>query len=1083
MATVSAEPAPPSLGEIERLVDGGTMARGRAYFHSGNVVELRTDPTGIHGEVAGSGAGAYLVVVPHNRTHGSLGWCSCPIGDSCKHTVAVALAAIAQTVRRRPADEQWRRRLEPVLSQERFRHRNPPLPVALQFEAPAPPTGRWAPTTYTSAPAPRDLTLHVVTRGARGDWVRNVASWQTISAPGTSRPPEQAERALRSMLNWSKARTNTSYGYNRDARSISLRDKDDSFWRVLEPVVEAGVPLVCGKRGTVELHAEPLEVALDITRDARGLQIAARIDGPGEDALTLGSSPFALWRLDDNPDDPAAPVLHLWRLAERPDLLARTLLSDGPIEVPPRDVAEFTAHYLPDLSRASVLDSRDRSVEIPRSAAVSAVVIVEYGDEHSAALTPAYSYDFGDGDVRLLEEGETATWRDVDAEIMAKTGLELGDPQLREIVELPRHPFRGLRLKAVSFSGASMLRLVTEVLPALREAGVEVIERGERPDYREPAEDPVIVVDITDTPERDWFDLAVRIVIDGVEIPFAQVFSALLVGAELVRDDGLIIDLSRPEFDQLRHLIRQAELIGDASSGTVRISPEQLGLYDELVHLGIVGEQSRAWRERVAGLRDLTALPPIELPDGIEAELRPYQLDGFRWLSTLSELGIGGILADDMGLGKTLQVLTAIVHARTRGMTDPVLVVAPTSVVANWASEAARFAPGLQVATVTASGKRRGAALDDAVAGADLVVTSYNLFRLEFDEYAALPWSWLVLDEAQAVKNHRGKTYQCVRKLPAASKFALSGTPMENNLMELWALISIVAPGLFADPDRFTEDYRTPIERSRDQERAAVLRSRIAPVMLRRTKELVASELPPKQEQVLRVELHAKHRKAYEVRLQRVRGQVLGLLEDLQHNRVSVLAALTALRQLALSPLLDADPDPAADAIPNAKIDLLVERLRELQQEGHRALVFSQFTRYLAQIRSRLELEGIAFEYLDGATRNRPAVISRFKDGDAPVFLISLKAGGVGLNLTEADYCFVLDPWWNPAAEAQAIDRTHRIGQQRPVMVYRMIAADTIEEKVRELQERKRALFSAVIGDGADIGHTLSAEDLRALVE
>ncbi|QHB99520.1 helicase SNF2 [Epidermidibacterium keratini] len=1081
---MSTDPDLPTLDEIEDLVDYGTMSRGRAYFHSGHVVKVRTDPSGIHGEVLGSGASAYLVVVPHDRSRGSLGSCSCPIGDSCKHTVAVALAAIAQTVRRRPRDGRWRQRLEPVLGEARGRTLAPPITAALQFDIPAVPTGRYLPAMAPSqrAPGAQDVVLRVVSRGARGDWVRNVVSWSDLATDGPTRlqPPGAADE-LRALLNW--ARAHDRYHSYSDGKTISLRDKDRGLWQMLDAVADVGVPLVYGKRGVVELHRDPLEVEVDLTRGQRGLSLHARLIGDERAgaAQLLGRSPYGAWLLDE-----ADSRLHLWRLGGQPDPLTETLLVEGSILVPPGDVGEFTDQFLPDLSRTRVLGSSDASVQIPERASVSVAMIVEYGEGHAAALRPAYTYDFGDGDVRVLDDsadGDKVSWRDVDAEVAAKAQVDLADPRLREVVTEFRSGIRSPRLRPATFSGSQLLWLVDELLPALQELGVAVIERGERADYREPATEPVVIVDITDTPERDWFDLAVRIEVDGVEIPFAQVFSALLVGAELVRDDGLIIDLSRPEFDQLRHLIRQAQLIGDASSGTVRISPEHLGLYDELVHLGIVGEQSRTWRERVAGLTDLTALPAIELPDGIEADLRPYQLDGFRWLSTLSDLGIGGILADDMGLGKTLQVLAAIVHARSRGMTDPVLVVAPTSVVANWQAEAARFAPGLQVAMVTASGKRRGSSLADTVAGADVVVTSYNLFRLEFSAYADLPWSWLVLDEAQTVKNHHGKTYQCARKLPAASKFALSGTPMENSLMELWALTSIVAPGLFTDPERFNEDYRTPIERSRDAARAAVLRSRIAPIMLRRTKELVASELPPKQEQVLRVELHPKHRKAYDVRLQRVRGQVLGLLKDLDHNRISVLAALTALRQLALSPVLDADPAPGVEAIPNAKIDLLVERLRELHGEGHRALVFSQFTRYLGAVRERLEAEGIAYEYLDGATRNRPAVISRFKDGDAPVFLISLKAGGVGLNLTEADYCFVLDPWWNPAAEAQAIDRTHRIGQQHPVMVYRMIAADTIEEKVRELQERKRELFAAVIGDGADIGRTLSADDLRALVE
>ncbi len=432
-----------------------------------------------------------------------------------------------------------------------------------------------------------------------------------------------------------------------------------------------------------------------------------------------------------------------------------------------------------------------------------------------------------------------------------------------------------------------------------------------------------------------------------------------------------------------------------------------------------------------------------------------------------------------MGLGKTLQALALICHARGGDSgAGPFLVVAPTSVVSNWVGEAGRFASALRIDAVTDTLARCGRTIAE-VAAADVVVTTYTLFRLDAHAYRAVAWSGLILDEAQYVKNHQAKTYRCARELAAPFKLAITGTPMENNLMELWSLLSITAPGLFPDPKRFAEQFARPIERDGDAEQLGRLRRRIKPLVKRRTKGLVAADLPAKQEQILDVDLHPRHRKLYDTHLQRERQKILGLIDDLDRNRFTILRSITLLRQLSLhAGLVDDDHE----AVPCAKLGALVEQLKDVVGGSHRALVFSQFTRFLAKARARLDAEGIGYCYLDGRTRRRDRVLERFKGGADPVFLISLKAGGFGLNLTDADYCFLLDPWWNPATETQAIDRTHRIGQTRAVMVYRVIARDTIEEKVAALARRKAALFSGVMDEGDLFASSLTAEDIRGLV-
>jgi SNF2 family DNA or RNA helicase len=307
----------------------------------------------------------------------------------------------------------------------------------------------------------------------------------------------------------------------------------------------------------------------------------------------------------------------------------------------------------------------------------------------------------------------------------------------------------------------------------------------------------------------------------------------------------------------------------------------------------------------------------------------------------------------------------------------------------------------------------------------------------------------------------------------------MTGTPIENNLMELWSLLSIAAPGLFPSPDRFTDHYRTPIEKKGDTERLAKLRRRVRPLMLRRTKDQVVRDLPDKQEQVLQLDLHPKQKKLYQTYLQRERQKVLGMLSDVQKNRFEIFRSLTLLRQASLDMSL---VDGKHVNVPSTKLDALMEILEDIAADGHRALVFSQFTRFLNLARRRIEDAGIQHSYLDGETRRRDEVIDGFRSGSAPVFLISLKAGGFGLNLTEADYCIILDPWWNPATEAQAVDRVHRIGQTKKVMVYRLVAKDTIEEKVMALKAKKSALFANVMDSGDFESGAMTASDIRELL-
>ncbi|WP_218682461.1 DEAD/DEAH box helicase, partial [Microbacterium sp. BF1] len=638
-----------------------------------------------------------------------------------------------------------------------------------------------------------------------------------------------------------------------------------------------------------------------------------------------------------------------------------------------------------------------------------------------------------------------------------------------------------------SFHDVAAAEFVTRTVPALEAEGVTVSVEGRRKSYHELTGEPEITVSTVESSDPDWFDLGILVKIDGRTIPFEPLFMALSKGRKkLLLVDGSYFSLNHRALDRLRELIDESGALDEWETGP-RISRYQTDLWEEFEDLADEAIPAVSWRATADGLRAATSVPPVAVPSGITAELRPYQKEGLDWLAFLWSHRLGGILADDMGLGKTLQLLALIVHAREAGERRPFLAVVPTSVLATWRSEAEHFAPTLRVRL---RGNTQGPSVDASIRDVDLLITTYAVARLDEAEYARVEWAGIFLDEAQFVKNPATKLHRAIASFRADVTFAVTGTPMENSLSELWALLKLTAPGLFASARKFREQYIQPIEQGKvpeneeggayRQRRLEQLRRRIRPLLLRRTKELVAPDLPAKQEQILEVELSSSHRALYDVVLQRERQKVLGLLEDLDRNRFIVFRSLTLMRMLSLAPgLID-----AADAkIGSRKLDVLLERVIELQAEGHRALVFSQFTSFLDLAAARLDAAGIPYAHLDGSTRHRQKVVESFTSGVQPVFLISLKAGGFGLTLTEADYVFLLDPWWNPAAEAQAVDRTHRIGQVSQVFVYRMISTGTIEEKVLDLQRRKARLFTAVLDDEALFAQSLSADDIRGLFE
>ncbi|HMQ37100.1 MAG TPA: DEAD/DEAH box helicase [Micropruina sp.] len=1037
-----------------------TLSRGKTYADQGRVGSI-TSGSGAAGSVVqarvrGSSYRIYQTVVRHDAASGAVTTsCTCPVRDRCKH--AAALVWHMRLVNQRALTPAWQRALAEVTADTTLQQ-GQGQPLALQV-------------TRTAG----DLQLRPLIWGRSGRWVRTGINWDNLQYQWGGQYQESHREPLAGLVRARDQRSTPSY-YSRRVDELWLGELGASAWFWLRQALDAGVELVPGRDTPPLRVGEPARLVSHLTRTDTGVQLrTVAATGDLERAV-----PYANL-LGDPPHGFAIEHEHELLLVPFAEPLSKgqqaLLLQHARLEIPAAELPAFTAQFYPALRRLVALEVAD-DVDLPEAVPPRLRLAVGFLPDHVSTLAWTFRYRVGDADfdVELDPHGQQGVLRDPDAEQALLAALPEG-PWPATTVGAVRRP-----VERATLSGPGTAQLAELGLPALRDAGVIVEVTGEAVDYRLATEAPQVTLTVADPAEgTDWFNLDVRVSIEGEPVEYRELFTALATGqTHLILPSGTWFGLDRPELEQLRTLIAEARELAPDGDPQLRLRAEHAGLWEELVTLGVVARQSAEWQRSVSALLDLDGLPEVPPPSGLEATLRPYQEHGFRWLHFLYTARLGGILADDMGLGKTMQVLALTCALKEAGELErPVLVVAPTSVLGTWAAEAARFAPGLDVRVVSQTAKKRNEPLVEVAAGADLVVTSYTLVRLDESDYVAQPWAAVVLDEAQFVKNRQARGHQSVRKLSARTKFAVTGTPLENNLMDLWSLLSIVAPGLFADPTRFAERYRKPIESGSDAGALARLHRRVRPLMLRRTKETVAAELPEKQEQVLSIELTPTHRRLYDKQLAVERKKVLGLVDDLQRNRIGILAALTTLRQLALSPALVL---PGQAAV-SAKIDALLEMVGELAAEGHRALVFSQFTGYLALVRQRLTDEGIGYSYLDGRTRDRAARIETFRAGNDPVFLISLKAGGFGLTLTEADYVFILDPWWNPAAELQAIDRTHRIGQDKPVMVYRMVSADTIEEKVVALQQRKRDLFAKVVGEAGDLAAPLTADDIRGLLE
>ncbi len=571
----------------------------------------------------------------------------------------------------------------------------------------------------------------------------------------------------------------------------------------------------------------------------------------------------------------------------------------------------------------------------------------------------------------------------------------------------------------------------------------------------------------------DWFELEGDVDFGGLNVAFPELLAALGRGDTTIRlDDGSLGIL--PEEWLTRFGLFAG--LGTQQEESLRFEANQIALLDALLESQPAVDYDERFLELRERLHQFEGVEEVDEPKGFKGELRHYQRQGLGWLQFLEEFRLGGCLADDMGLGKTIQVLALLRGRLKKGKNRlPSLVVVPKSLMFNWKQECERFTPELKVLEYAGLDRSR---LRDEIPSCDLVLTTYGTLRRDAAVLRDVQFDYLVLDEAQTIKNAGSQVAKAARLLRSHHRVALSGTPIENNLGDLWSIFEFLNPGMLG---RSTAFKLTVADQS-DESSRRLLAQGLRPFILRRTKQEVASELPDKSEQTIYCEMGEEQAAKYEELRDHYRASLLGMIDDkgLAKSKMHVLEALLRLRQAACHPgLLD---DGNADA-PSAKLDVMIPQIEELLAENHKALVFSQFTSMLSLVRNRLDEKGIVYEYLDGQTRDRQARVERFQnDPDCGLFLISLKAGGLGLNLTAADYVFLLDPWWNPAVEAQAIDRAHRVGQTRHVFAYRLIVKGTVEEKITELQQQKRDLAEAILESNGSLLKEMTTEDLQRLL-
>jgi len=1102
---------------LEDHFDAATLLRGKEYARRGHVVSVETSRDGsLEGEVSNGRGDRYRQTIRFVR--GAVaGECSCPVGFNCKHVAAVLVAA-------GDTEGDKGELTGPVLGWlTRVRERIAPEP-------PAPPRDDAAKVkerlVYVLSPNGPQMKIDLckgrlnAAGTALNKGIRRYDILNSLRGGAPAAFVRQADLDLLAGL--AQARLWEPY-YGTGLPDL-LRPRGENVIALLRRLCETGRFLHAdAPEAVLSWSDERLETRLAWRLSERGGQRLFFEDADGRSLDLRGLPGATLWidrergligALEDEVADRALRLVELAPevaphevkalAAALPERLAGlTLPPPGRVRQTQRVAARRLVRLVLGAETARVAARYwSESVELP-----TVVLRFVYDGQEVAENDPA---------PRLVAGGELVTiLRDRGWETASLARLsEAGALRVRDLgihrpnAAMSRCDFVFAEGEHVPGAAAlsdirSAIDFAFRVVPDLRAEGWEIVETPKWP-YRLSEETASLSVETRREAGEafqgaDWFSLGFQVEIGDRPVDVAPLITAFLQQArgawETLPDEATLAG----------HLARRPIYLDRGRQGYVALDLSPLAplLHLFLTHHAELGALhpsdaaiARLAEEALAGssvrfadkagilplarsLRALAETPGIEAPEGLVATLRGYQAFGAAWMARLLEQGFGGVLADDMGLGKTVQTLALLQARRNAGAQGPALLIVPTSLLHGWQAQAAQFTPNLRLAVLHGSAR---SSLREEALEADLVVTTYPLLSRDRDWLAGRDWPLVILDEAQVLKNPASQMARTLREIPARGRLALTGTPLENSLQDLWTLVDWINPGLLGDRKRFQTLFRTPIEKHGDAAAQARLRRRLRPFLLRRTKEEVAAELPPKTEILERVDLPKPQQMLYETVRSAMDARVREAIaaRGIAAARITVLDALLKLRQVCCDPALV--KSAAARAVTDsAKRARLLELLGELVAEGRRVLVFSQFVEMLRLIEADLAEAGIRSLSLTGSTAKRGDVLEAFARGDAPVFLLSLKAGGVGLTLTEADTVILYDPWWNPAVERQAMDRTHRIGQTKPVFVHRLVAAGTVEEKILDMQARKQALADALFDDGDASGELLDEATLQDL--
>jgi len=1070
--------------DLTRTFDDRTLARANAYVLEGRVERIRVELDGarIVASVRGNRPRAYdvMALATRRRDRVSLaGSCSCPIGTDCKHVAAALLAALAggRNIERAPdagidATEHWLYRFSATVAAAAARA-DRQSQVGYVFARPADAASQRSLTIeafVVDEPGrpPRSTSLALVASGSvKGALAEDVAIARLVAAAAAPKGDVAglASEAIGRILATGRARLDAA-----DGSSLHVG-----------PVRSATIRWELGARGEQTLAVDVTEAELLIVRPV-------------------------LWYVDRT-TGAAGPVA----ANVVPEVLGSLLgLGAVPLEGAARVAAVVVPYGLP--APDIVCETRTTVAPTPvltlrtRSSAALALAAFDAAPGEVGTDEASVHFDYAGTAVDPGDPNDDVRRRAGDALAIVPRDREAERRALRRLGDFGLTPLAARRTPvsaryALPPPGEPRAFVfLHRYVPKLRAEGWRV---ESEPTFRRRVVD-LVTEDAWRTVVEDradgWFDLAIDLVLDGRRVPLLPILARIARGdepalqAELVHavpGDAIYLEIAGEPTalafpaERLRAILETLVELREPERGPTErlaVPRERLGLVAELARDGgpppVLCQRARSSLEALARIEGAV---PLDAPGSFRATLRGYQREGLARFEAWRDLGTGGILADDMGLGKTLQTLAHVAREREAGrLAGPVLIVVPTSLIAMWSDEAARFAPDLRVMALHgAKREERFAELD----AHDLVITTYALLARDV-RLLERDWALAVFDEAQALKNPAAAVSKAARAVRAERRICLTGTPIENDLGELWSIVDLAVPGLLGERKRFGTLFRVPIEKRGDAGRRAALAARIRPYVLRRTKERVAADLPAKTEIVRRVELDGAQRDLYEtVRLEMQARVREGIARDgLGRSGIVVLDALLKLRQACCDPRL-LPAGLAADA-PSAKLLELGAMLEQLVAEGHRVLVFSQFTSMLALIEADLAARAIGTLVLSGETEDRAGVVARFQAGAVPVFLASLRTGGIGLTLTAADTVIHYDPWWNPAVERQATDRVHRIGQTKPVFAYKLVAAGTVEEKILELQARKAELAGALLDGGAgaeSLGRVLDAETVDRL--